>query len=103
MYGKYGIGKRNVDRRRQDEFCDGKELCTANTWFQKKKQNKTTYSMSGNEIEIDFVLAGKNSKVLKRRESNPLRVVTLPSGNKHRQKKDFRRLKEFINTDAPST
>ena len=32
----------------------------ANIWFEKKEQRKTTYSMSGNETEIDFVLVSKN-------------------------------------------
>ena len=35
-----------------------KELCVANTWFEKKKNRKIIYSMGGNEIKIDLVLAG---------------------------------------------
>ena len=31
----------------------------ANTWFE-KEQRKITYSMGGNETEIDFLLVGKN-------------------------------------------
>ena len=38
--GGYGIGKRNVEGRRLLEFCDEKELCVANTWFEKKEQKK---------------------------------------------------------------
>ena len=34
----------------------------ANTWFEKKEQKKITYSMGGNETEIDFVLVDKNNK-----------------------------------------
>ena len=38
----------------------------ANTWFEKKEQRKITYSMGGNETEIDFVLVDKsNRKYLK--------------------------------------
>ena len=44
------------------EFCDEKELCVTNTWFEKKEQRKTTYSMGENETEIDFVLIGKNNR-----------------------------------------
>ena len=33
----------------------------ANTWFEKKKQRKITYSMGGNKTEIDFVLVAKNN------------------------------------------
>ena len=40
------------------EFCDEKELCVANTWFQKGEKRKVTYSAGGNETEIDFVLVG---------------------------------------------
>ena len=34
----------------------------ANTWFEKKEQRKITYSLDGNETEIDFVLVGKNNR-----------------------------------------
>ena len=61
VYGGYSIGKRNVEGRGQLEFCDEKELCVANTWFE-KEQRKITYSMGGNETEIDFVLVGKNNR-----------------------------------------
>ena len=59
--GEYGFGKRNVEGRRLLEFCDKKELCLANTWSE-KKQRKITYSMGGNETEIDFVLVGKSNR-----------------------------------------
>ena len=62
VHGGHGIGKRNVDGRRLLEFCDEKELCVANTWFEKKKQRKIIFSMGGNEIKIDFVLVGKSNK-----------------------------------------
>ena len=52
------FGKRNVEERRLLEFCDEKKLCMANTWFEKRK---ITYSMGANEIEIDFLLVGKNN------------------------------------------
>ena len=62
VHGGYGIGKRNDEGRRILEFCDKKELCVANTWFKKKKQRKITYSIAGNEIEIDSVLVDKNNR-----------------------------------------
>ena len=33
-----------------------------NTWFEKKEQRKITYSIAGNEIEIDSVLVSKNNR-----------------------------------------
>ena len=62
VHGGYGIGKRNVGGRRLLEFSDEKELCVANTWFEKKKQRKTTCSMGENKTETDFALVGKNNK-----------------------------------------
>ena len=62
MHDRHGIGKRNVEESRLLEFCDEKELCLANTWFEKKEQRKIAYSMGGNEIEIDFVLVDKNNR-----------------------------------------
>ena len=62
VHGGYGIGKRNAEGRRLLVFCNEKKLCMANTWFEKKEQRKITYSMSGNETEIDFVLVGKNNR-----------------------------------------
>ena len=58
VHDKHGIG--NVEERRLLEFCDVRELCVANTWFEKKEQRKIAYSIGGNEIEIDFVLVDKN-------------------------------------------
>lgn len=60
VHGGNGIGKRNVEGRMLLEFCDQKELCVANTWYRKKDQRKVTFSASGNETEIDFVLIGKD-------------------------------------------
>ena len=62
VHGEYGIGKKNVEERRLLEFCDEKELCVANKWFEKKEQRKIAYSKGGNETEIDFVLVGKNNR-----------------------------------------
>ena len=53
------VHERNVKGRRQ--FCDEKWLCVASTWFE-KEQKKISYSMSGNETEIDFVLVGKKQQ-----------------------------------------
>ena len=57
----YRSGKRNVEERRLLELCDEKELCIENTWFEKKEHRKITYSIDGNETEIDFVLVDKNN------------------------------------------
>ena len=59
VHGGYGIGEGNVEGRRLLKFCDEKKLCVANTWFEKKEQRKTTYSMGKNETEINFVLIDK--------------------------------------------
>ena len=40
VHGGYGIGKRNVEETRILKFCDEKELCMANTGFEKKEQRK---------------------------------------------------------------
>ena len=78
MHGGYGISKKNVEGRRLLKFCDEKELCVANTWFEKKEQSKIAYSMGGNETEVDFVLVGKNNrKYLKD-------VKTIPRELQHR-------------------
>ena len=37
VHGGYEIGKRNVEERRLLEFCDEKEMCVENTWFDKKE------------------------------------------------------------------
>ena len=60
VHDRYGIGKRNVEGRRLLEFCDEKNLCVANTLFEKKGQEKITSSMERNETEIDFVLVDKS-------------------------------------------
>ena len=74
-----------TEERRLFEFYDEKELRVANTWFE-KEQRKITYSMGGNETEIDFVLIGENQqKVFKRRKIHPLGVAILAGGNRYRQ------------------
>ena len=45
--------------RRLLEFCDKRELCVANTWFNKTDKRKITFSAGGCETEIDFVLVGE--------------------------------------------
>ena len=87
VHGGYGIGKRNVEGRKPFEFCDEKELCVANTLFEKKEQRKTKHSLGGNNIEVDFALSGKSNKVFERCENNPLGVATLAGGNRHGKKK----------------
>ena len=44
------------------DFCDQKELWVANTWYKKKDKRKVTYSSGGNDIEINFVLVGKERR-----------------------------------------
>ena len=61
--GGNGVGKRNAEGRRLLEFCDGRELCVANTWFKKTDKRKIIYSASGCGTEIDFVLVEKIQKV----------------------------------------
>ena len=61
VHGGCEIGKRNVEGRRLLKFGDEKELCAANTWFE-KEQRKITYSMGGNKIDLDFVLVGNNNR-----------------------------------------
>ena len=56
VHGGNGIGKRNAEGRRLLEFCDERELCVANNWFFKADKRKITYSASGCETKIDFVL-----------------------------------------------
>ena len=56
------LTKKDVKERRLLEFCDEKQLCKANTWFQKKEQKKVTRSMGANETGIDFVLCDKNNR-----------------------------------------
>ena len=52
VHGGYGIGKRNVEGKILD-FCDEKELCVANTWFE-KEQNK--YHTVYVEIKLRLIL-----------------------------------------------
>ena len=59
--GGYEIGKSNVEERRTFECCNEKELLVANISFEKMEQRKTTYSVGGNETDIDFVVFGKSS------------------------------------------
>ena len=62
VHNRHGIVKRNVEERKLLMFCDEKELCEANTWFEKKEQRKIAYNMGGNETEIDFVMVDKNNR-----------------------------------------
>ena len=62
VHGGNRIGERNVEGKMLLEFCDAKELCTANTWFKKGEKRKVTYSTGRNGTEIDFVLVGKKNR-----------------------------------------
>ena len=57
--GGNDVGKRNAEGRRLLEFCDERELCVANTWFNKTDKRKITYSAGGCGTKIDFVLVGE--------------------------------------------
>ena len=86
----------NVEGKRLLEFCDEKELRVAKTWYEKKEQRKTTYSIGGHETAIDFVLVGKNNrKYLKD-------VKAIPWELQHRlvvTDKDKRRLKKVVKNE----
>ena len=60
--GKQIEGYEDVEGKMLLEFCDEKELCVANTWFRKGEKRKVTYSVGGNESEIDFILVGKGNR-----------------------------------------
>ena len=66
VHGENGIGKRNAEGRRLLEFCDERELCMANTWFNKTDKRKITYNTGGSETEIDFVFVGEKYRKYKR-------------------------------------
>ena len=74
----YGIGKINAEGRMLLDFCDQKELCVANTWYEKKDKRKVTYSSGGNDTVIDFVQVGKE----KRKYLRDRKVI--PGGLQHR-------------------
>ena len=61
-----------------------RELCVANTWFEKTDKRKITYSAGGCGTEIDFVLVGekyrkyiRDVKVIPRKLQHRLVVVDL--------------------------
>ena len=54
------LAKEMQRKRKLIEFCDEKELCVANTWFEKKEQRKVAYSFGVNEV--GFLLVGKKNK-----------------------------------------
>ena len=62
VHGRYGISERNAEGRMLLEFCDEKEVCAANTWFQKKHNRKQTFKAGEFATEIDFVLIGKEQR-----------------------------------------
>ena len=128
VHGEYEIGKRNVEKRRLLELCEETESCVANTWFQKKKR-KITYSVGGNETEINFVLVGKNNrkylkdlkaipwelqhrlvitdidkrklkKVLKNEQTIRRKVWKLKENSMKRRFQE--RVKELVHVDAPN-
>ena len=62
VHGGNGIGERNVEGKMLLEFCKGKELCVANTWFRKGGKRKEMYSTGENGTEMDFVLVRKGNR-----------------------------------------
>ena len=62
VQGGNGIGERNMEGKMLLEFCDEKELSSANTWFRKGEKRKMTYSAGGNESEIDLVKVGRGNR-----------------------------------------
>ena len=78
VHGGYGIGKRNAQGRMLLDFRDQKELCVANTWYKKKDKRKVTYSSSGNDTGIDFVLV----RLEKRKYLRDVKVI--PGELQHR-------------------
>ena len=53
---------KKVEVKRLLEFCDEKEFSVENAWFEKKEKRKIKNIMGVNEIEINFVLVGKNNR-----------------------------------------
>ena len=82
--GGNGVGKRNAEGRRLLEFCDGRELCVANTWFKKTDKKKITYSAGGCGTEIDFVLVGENTKVYQGCKGNSMGTSAQDGGRRSR-------------------
>ena len=78
FYGGCEIGERNAEGRMLLEFCDEKELCVANTWFQKKLNRKVTFEAEVFATEIDFVLIGKEPR------KYPKDIKTIPWELQHR-------------------
>ena len=54
------LGKNATERL--PKFCNERELGMAYTWFYKTDKRKITYSASGCETEIDFVLVEEKIK-----------------------------------------
>ena len=63
VHGGFGVGERNVESRLLLLFCDRKDLCVANIWFEKKENMKIKYNGGlGRRMEIDFVLVGRRDR-----------------------------------------
>ena len=60
VHSGYG-GRKNSEERSLLAFCEEKEMCVVNTWFENDCQRKITYSMSGHKTEINFELFGISS------------------------------------------
>ena len=80
VHGGNGIGEKNVEGRQLLEFCDKRELCVTDTWFNKKEKRKVTFSAGGNETEIDFVLVSKENRKYLRCESHSVGTATQVGG-----------------------
>ena len=49
VYGRYGVGQRNLEGRMLLEFCLEKELCVPIIWFKREQKRKVTFRMCENE------------------------------------------------------
>ena len=56
IHGVYGAGQRNLEGRMLLEFCQDKEICVSNTWFEREERRNVTFILRENDIEIGFVL-----------------------------------------------
>ena len=127
VHGRNGVGKRNALGRRLLEFCDEKELCMANTRFQKTSKKKITYSAGVCKTEIGFVLVGDkyrrytrdvkgilwelqhrllvidlDKRVLKKIVRKQWIIRKIWKLNKNQTKVRFeKRVKELVSTEAP--
>ena len=59
VHERNGIGEQNLEGRMLLEFCHQKDLCVANTWFNKEKR-KMTYRIGGIHLRMGFLRFANN-------------------------------------------